>query len=436
MLVPRRPRSTLTNPPRYVLSTKEKAKPTTVHDRSEILELRNTLSKDLLELREAQRIHMPGLTPLLEGDENPDEPIKLWLPSELTPENRTIWCLPNIPPLEFRFRYAQANDSLIKICRLRRLLQSHLDQKAKHLSHAQRNVTRTDGIFNGIQKRVHHAVNRYRHARHAMMALDPSQQFGPGWIQRFQQLADADVRGPGRETNDKSEGRFKPSWIWLVPRQPGGVVGSGLPPGEPATDGPDDGASDPVSTPEEDLEVANSMRVHWAKCQARADRYEEEVALTVEEMGRTLRYFEWKRSQWLSLQLLRKLSPTPPPIDVRRGLDAYACRQAHIYKTLIVSFVNLWRNILVPNNLGSVWLRQYPVATDPLSTGPSRGHSSPTVEPSLAPVASASIPPSAPSPILPPTADTTTDPPIGSDTESDDDSDYVVDGGGESDIEF
>ena len=440
MSIPCQSRSPLTNLLRYVLSTKEKAKPTTIRGHSEVIELRNTLSKDLLELREAQRIHTPGLVPLLEGDENLDEPIKLWLPSEMTLENRAAWCLPDIPPLEFRFRYAQANDSIIKICRLRRLLQSHIDQKAKHLSHAQRNVTRTDGIFNGVQGRIHRAVKRYRHARHAMMALDPSQQFSPGWIHRFRELADADVRGPGRETDDKSEGRFQPSWIWMVPRQPSGVTDSGLPPSESSIASSDDGTSDPVSTPEEDLEVANSMRVHWAKCQARAERYEEEVALTVEEMGRTLRYFEWKRSHWLSLQRPRKLSPTPPPIEVQQGLDAYAYRQAHIYETLIVSFVNLWRNILVPNNLGSDWLRQYPIATDPLSTRPSRGHSRPTVEPSLTPVASASIPPSAPSPVLPPTtdttADTTTDPPIGSDTESDDDSDYVVDEGEESDIEF
>ena len=179
------------------------------------------------------------------------------------------------------------------------------------------------------------------------------------------------------------------------------------------------------------------MRVHWAKCQARADRYEEEVVLTVEEMGRTLRYFEWKKAQWLSLQPHRKLSVTPPPIKVQRGLDAYACRQAHIYDTLIVSFVNFWRSVLVLNNLGSDWLRQYPVATDPLSTKPSRGHSRPTAGPSITPVNSVPVQadsPSAPSLVLPSITDMITDPPIGSDAESDNDGDYAVEG--ESDFEF
>jgi len=383
---------------------------------------------------------MPGLTPHLEGDEDPDEPIsiKLWLPSELTPDDQVGWCLPNIPALEFRFRYAQANDSLIKIRRLRRLLQSHLDQKAKHLSHVQRNVTRTDGIFGGVEGRIRRAVKRYRHSRQAMLALDPSQQFSPTWMHRFRELGDNDVRGPGCDSDDKSEGMFQPSWIWLVPRQPGGVPSNGPPPSGPATPGPDGSGSDPVSTAAEDLEVVDSMRVHWAKCQARADRYEEEVALTVEEMGHTLRYFKWKKSQWLSLQPRRKLSATPPPIEVQRGLNAYARRQAHMYETLIVSFVNFWRNILVSNRLGSDWLRQYPVAIDPLSTRPSRGHSRPTAGLSLTPVDNVSIQadlsPSLP-PVLPITANVSTDPPMEDDVESGDESDYVG-GGEESDLEF
>jgi len=188
----------------------------------------------------------------------------------------------------------------------------------------------------------------------------------------------------------------------------------------------------------EDLEVVDSMRVHWAKCQARADRYKEEVALTVEEMGRTLRFFEWKKSEWLSLQSSRMQSKSPPPVEVQRGLHTYGCRQVHIYNTLIVSFINLWRKFLVPNNLGSEWLCQYPVATDPLATGPSCGHFRPTADAYLAPVSDmptqADSPPS-PSSAAPPITDTT-DLPMESDVEDDDDSDYAFDEGEESDFGF
>lgn len=120
-----------------------------------------------------------------------------------------------------------------------------------------------------------------------------------------------------------------------------------------------------------DLELTDSMRAHWAKCQARAERYEEEVSLTVEEMGRTLRYFEWKRSWWLSLHSEREKSNTPPPASVQRGLRAYARRQANMYNTLITSFATQWRKSLVSRNLQPVWLPQYAaVAENPNSTPP------------------------------------------------------------------
>ena len=117
------------------------------------------------------------------------------------------------------------------------------------------------------------------------------------------------------------------------------------------------------------------MHVHWAKCQARAECYEEEVALTVEEMGYTLCYFEWKKSWWLSLQLEREQSTDPPPIEVSHGLHTYAQCQAHVYDMLIVSYSNQWRGTLTTHALSLDWLHQYPIVADPLSVGPSRGHS-------------------------------------------------------------
>ena len=341
----------------------------------------------------------------------------------MTQDNdRTEWCLPGIPGLELRFRYAQADDSLGNIRRLRRLLQGLMDQNTKHPNQTQQNITRTKGIFTRLQTRISRAVERYRHARRAMLVLDPLQQLSPGWMRRFQELEDKHVKGPGREHYETSEGTFQPSWIWLVPRLTGRV------PNESTTMTPTSGSqlADPVPDAAEDLEAAHSMRVHWAKCQARAERYEEEVALIVEEMGRTLSYFQWKKSQWLSRRPLQEQSPppsptvqvtvapstttpltptpstvtsstaiplvaTPPPIEGQRGLNAYAYRQAHTYKMLTVSFANRWRGILVPHGLGAGWLHQYPVAADPLSTRPTRGHSQPTVGHRLAPVTNASF---------------------------------------------
>ena len=202
----------LIEPPRHTLNIKEKANTTTVRSHTELLELRNTLSRNILELWQSQRIYMPGLGPIFE-DENLDGPVKLWLPSELSQDDQAAWCLPDIPELEFRFRYARADDSLGEIRRLRRILQGLRDQNAKHPSLAQRSRTRTQGVFEGFEARVQRAVRRYCHSRQAMLSLDPSQQLNPGWAKRFQVLENADIRGPGRESYETSEGTFQPSWI-------------------------------------------------------------------------------------------------------------------------------------------------------------------------------------------------------------------------------
>lgn len=412
-----------------MLSAKAKAGISTAHRHAEVLELRNTISRNLSELRQSQRVYMPGLSSILDetrDDEAPEDSLKLWLPSEVSVEDRGTWCLPDIPFLEFRFRYAQAEDSLAELRRLRRLLRGLRDQNAKHPSLTQKNVTRSQGLFETFKVRIRRSANRYSRARDAMLALDPGEKFRPGWSQRFRELKESDIRGPGREESDTSEGQFVPSWIWLVPRL------SHPPPttATPSSPVPDSEATTTTNEPTaaNDTELVDSMRVHWAKCQARAERYEEEVALTIEEMGRTLCYFKWKQSWWLSLGLQRAKSNSPPPADVQHGLSAYAHRQASIYETLIVSFVNRWRKSLISHGLGPAWLSQYPDAIDPLSSRPSRGHSKPKTG-STAGATSCKVaqtecgsPPPAPQQVPEPV-----DAPLTSDVETDDEGDdYVV----------
>ena len=315
---------------------------------------------------------MPGIGAILDemdDDETTDDSFKLLLPSEFSVDDRNSLCPPDISALEFRFRYAQADDSLAELRRLLRLKRNLRDENTKHPLLAQKSVTRTKGIFNSFEAKINRSANRYSHARSAMLALDPDQKIGPGWIKRFQTLDSTDVRGPGREPDNTSEGQFKPSWIWLIPRlshppplvttPSGGRVATTPSNGCVATTPSVDG-----STGENDPESTDSMCAHWAKCQARAERYEEEVALILEEMGRTLRYFEWKQSWWLSLQSQRGQLKPPPPVDVQRGLQAYALRQANIFDSLIMSFARKWRKTLLFHNLSPPWLSRYPATQD------------------------------------------------------------------------
>ena len=390
-----------------LLSAKIEEKVSTVRRHAEILEMRGVIQRKLSEFRQSQRFLMPGLGPVLDELQNEgatEGSLELLLPSELSVEDRATWCHPDIPTLEFRFRVAQADDSLAGLRRLLRLYQALREQNHKQISNVTKAVTRTQGMFNNFRTRIRRCSKRYSHARSAMLALDPDQRLSPEWMQRFQELNKSDIRGPGRELDDKSEGQFTPSWIWLVPL-------SSLP-SPPATTLSSDpiAAATPANKPAPaNDELTNSMRAHWAKCQARAERYEEEVTLTTEEMGRVLLYFEWQRSRWLSLQSEREWSDSPPPADVQHGLRAYAHRQANVYDTLIHSFADRWKKTLLSHGLRPTWLSRY--SASPTSLQQHQDHSQPGIDPKSAHVAC-----DPPSPSLPTYEDT--DSPLVNDVEA------------------
>ena len=173
---------------------------------------------------------------------------------------------------------------------------------------------------------------------------------------------------------------------------PAGSSGSILSDPEPSVAGPTSPYQQPPSPAVASGEGPDSFTVdekeqhqshctHWARAQARAERYEEEVKLTVEEMGRTLQYFKWKSSWWQSISSERSQSSNPPPPNVQDGLHAYACRQSYVYDKLITLFVNDWHGFLSAHSLGLSWLCNYPLASHPVSPAqPSRGHRRPDTE--------------------------------------------------------
>ena len=154
------------------------------------------------------------------------------------------------------------------------------------------------------------------------------------------------------------------SWIWLVsaPSQP---------PDESHPNGSTDLGADTSNVDEPDLsqraasgeEVAVSIRAHWARCHARAERYEEEAELTLEEMRRTLEFFKWRSRWWLELQDGRAVKLPDPQVE--HGLRAYAHRQASIYTSLVDTYVNHWKGPLIEVSLGLEWLNSYLTTSPP-----------------------------------------------------------------------
>ena len=328
-----------------------------------LVERRKHLAKSIRDFRVVQKVYMPGLSHLLDNadddsrlDTNP-ELFKLMLPSQLSPDDRQSWCLPGLSALETRFRYAQADDALAEIRRLRRLFQGLLNQNKKHINNSQHTMTRAKATFERYKTRITLFATQYRHARRSLAALDPNGEIAE-WTTRFLELRDTDISGPGKDDDGTSEGHTVSSWIWLVPTSAEPLNG----------DTNNAGESDLSQRAASGEEVAVSIRAHWARCQARAERYEEEVQLTLEEMRRTLKFFEWKSDRWLTSQDQRTTSETAPDLQVQHGLRAYAHRQAAMYSSLVKIFADHWRKFLAEHSLGLDWLCEYPVTPPPATS--------------------------------------------------------------------
>ncbi len=279
------------------------------------------------------------------GDVTKAEHIQLWLPSALPgPLRPSLQC--GLVDKERRLRMAQADDALEDIRRLRRILTGIADFKRYNVSGTgQRTSGRVRTLFAKFEQKVRRAAERYRAARAALETLDK----GGDWEARFKILHDADLRGPGRDTDGDErirlgEGRYEISWIWLVPRGADLAMPDGV-----------EGELDPN-------EFLENVKVEWARSQARMERWGEEVLLLQEEMRRVIEYFEWKAGWW------RKQAARRADIvcALQRGLGAYAEFQASVFERLASRFAVLWvpylreRKAPLPE-----WSSRYNVPDDP-----------------------------------------------------------------------
>ena len=150
--------------------------------------------------------------------------------------------------------------------------------------------------------KLQQAANRYNVAYTALKALDRD----GSWKERLKELKPSDIWGSGRDTDNpkdskKLNGRFEPSWIWLVARLP-----------------------QKRSDNQTEDEFNHSMRTEWAQMCARMCRWKEELMILQEEMRHVLAYFEWRSSWWLEQGNHR----TTLESSLRSGMLAYAHKQS------------------------------------------------------------------------------------------------------------
>lgn len=309
--------------------------------KSTLLENRAALLHQIEKWRKVQAVYMPGVLEI--GGIDSDslrgvkaESVKLWLPSELDAEDRDTVCSTSVINSEKELRFAQLEDSLNDLRRARRTRHGLLTFHRVQLSgQGQKTQTKSQAAMQSIQDRIDRFVRRYRVARNALLCLEPQGD----WTELYLPLTDDDNRGPMKEQAEmsSSDGQYTPSWIWR---------------------------SNTTSVSPE--EVNEDMRVEWAQCMARADRWEEEVILLQEEMRRVVHFLEWRSNDWLTKVDSRVDAIAP---SVRSGLSAYANKQAAVFHNLAVRFCQRWRSVLITLSLPHHWATEFLEAcNEPLSS--------------------------------------------------------------------
>ena len=284
---------------------------------------------------------MPGAYSLLDEvnptavAETPKE-VKIWLPSQLPSGSHDKLCIVDLPRLKFRFRLAQAHDALNLIQHLLGAYHVLLMKNQVHISKSQGTMTKSKTLFQNFKNKIDQAAACYRDARAALLHLDPIKAISC-WKENLKELHRDHIHGPSHESNEMSKSRHQPSWIWQTSSLEG-----------------DTGINDP--------ELQDIMRIEWCKAIAQAERFKEEVELTVEEMRRTLLYFEWTANHWEQLGQARVGEPMMDG-DTTAGMRAYAARQAALYRKLVDLSLQEWYECLELKSLGSDWLPTYPRPT-------------------------------------------------------------------------
>lgn len=235
---------------------------------------------------------------------------------------------------ERRLREPQADDALADIRRFRRTIQGLWQFKKLNVSGTgNKPNTRMLDLYNRIDYKLQRAANRYRIAYAALRALDPNGL----WQERLKELRVVDLRGPGRDPDHPedaktSNGRFIPSWIWLVPRSP--------------QERGDD---------QTEAEFNDTMRAEWAQTRARMCRWEEEVLIIQEEMRRVLAFFEWKSTWWLEQANQRQGLES----SIESGVIAYAHKQANICLCMAARCAIYWLPIMKKYSIDPAWRVKY-----------------------------------------------------------------------------
>ncbi|KAJ7747895.1 hypothetical protein DFH07DRAFT_962312 [Mycena maculata] len=298
---------------------------------------RRALLVKIGKFRELQNRYMPGAAQVIldtesERDEDaaPPKPekIKLWMPSQMPARegDPLRGCAKGLIAMETKLRASQCSNAMVGL-RARLHAKRHLISFRNANVSGQIQSTKARTLIDKVGERVEASAEKYRHARRALISLNPASTVA------FRELRPEDIQLDGDAGESDAAARKKLAMIsaghgrrgMLRAHQSGSCPGFGL-------------RQVPWTT-KKSIYMNVTVRVEWARARTRKVRWEEEVHTLREEMRRVLRYLEWQSAWWRA----RVESRPDVAAEVAAGVRAYAFKQADLHDRLRVFFQTKWK---------------------------------------------------------------------------------------------
>lgn len=216
----------------------------TVKQKTDIIEQRTKLSRNIARFRTLQATYMPASLQFLAqrppSSSNPEgtaglvENIPLCLPSALSKEERSNGCRPGLVDIEWRLRDAQCRTALDRLRNQLHIKSRLLTYRGTQVRH-QGATTRSRALINRNEEKIRLHAEKYCASWTALKNLADGDESRIGWHQldvkkdvrcmeepedverdnlRRERQAEADARRTGT-TAVPAEGRRAISWIWM-----------------------------------------------------------------------------------------------------------------------------------------------------------------------------------------------------------------------------
>ncbi|KAL1712072.1 hypothetical protein EV715DRAFT_268149 [Schizophyllum commune] len=292
---------------RHIAALARDVTATAVERQRNLQEARIAWFKRLAALRKLQDVYMPGAIVKIRAEEDArpaDSPppnaedVKLWLPSELTRQEREEGCIDGLDKIEVRLHVAQATDALKKIRERMFAKQYLVNERNANTELKDSDLTMDDDREADGASTNNLATAGSRGAK----VIANSRKEDSGMTRHEREIA---------AVRNVDSRRSLTSWIWTCL-------------GGPVED--------------EEVQVHDAIRVEWAKARARSERWKEETMLLEEEMRRVLRYLKWAGSAWEA----RAEAGPVRDAHIRAGLRAYALRQSALLSAVDLAFRTRW----------------------------------------------------------------------------------------------